>query len=75
MIYVGPYERYIFNCDEEFFYNFDINLKQLGLTTDNILFGNKIRNIWMSDNITTTQKAFIWLFFQKLLRAGKNVIV
>lgn len=72
MRFVAPYEQYIFNCDEEFFLNFDINLKQLGLTADNVLFGNKIRNIWLSSNISDKQKAHIWLYFQKLLTAGKN---
>lgn len=73
MSYVGPYEDFIFNCDEEFFLNFDVNLKQIGLTPDDILFGNKIRNIWLSSDITDKQKAHIWLYFQKLLRAGKKI--
>jgi hypothetical protein len=73
MSFVAPYERYIFECDEEFFLNFDINLKQIGLTSDNILFGNKIRNIWISGDTNDNQKAHIWLYFQKLLRAGKKV--
>ena len=72
MSYVGPYKKYIFNCDEGFFINFDTNLKQIGLTSDNIIFGSKIRNIWLSDSITKTQKAYIWLYFQKLLKAGLN---
>ena len=72
MSYVGPYKKHIFNCDENFFINFDMNLKQIGLTSDNIIFGSKIRNIWLSDNITKTQKAYIWLYFQKLLKAGLN---
>lgn len=72
MSYVGPYKKYIFNCDEEFFINFDTNLKQIGLTSDNIIFGSKIRNIWLSDSITKTQKAYIWLYFQRLLKAGLN---
>jgi len=73
MSFVGPYSQYIYNCDEDFFLNFDLNLKQLGLTTDNILFGSKIRNIWMSSDITDNQKAHIWLYFQKLLKAGEKV--
>jgi hypothetical protein len=72
MSYVGPYKKHIFNCDENFFINFDMNLKQIGLTSDNIIFGSKIRNIWLSDSITITQKAYIWLYFQKLLKAGLN---
>lgn len=74
MSFVSPYENYVFNCDEKFFLNFDLNLKQIGLTTDDIIFGTKIRNIWMSDSITDKHKAYIWLYFQKLLRAGKNVV-
>jgi len=73
--YVGPYESYIFNCDEEFFLNFHINLKQIGLSSDNVLFGNKIRNIWLSNEINDKKKAHIWLYFQKLLKAGKNVLL
>jgi hypothetical protein len=73
MSYVEPYQKFIFECDEEFFLNFDINLQQIGLTSENILFGNKIRNIWLSSDITDKQKAHIWLYFQKLLRAGKKV--
>ena len=74
MSYVGPYETYIFGCDEDFFLNFDTNLKQIGLTSDDILFGSKIRNIWLSSDITDNQKAYIWLYFQKLLRAGKKIM-
>jgi hypothetical protein len=74
MSYVAPYEKNIFECDEDFFLNFDINLKQIGLTSDDILFGSKIRNIWLSSEITDNQKAYIWLYFQKLLRAGKKIM-
>lgn len=74
MSYISPYEKYIFECDEQFFLNFDVNLQKIGLTSDNILFGNKIRNIWLSSDTNDTQKAYIWLYFQKLLRAGKRVI-
>ena len=74
MSYVSPYEKYIFECDEQFFLNFDTNLKQIGLTSDDILFGNKIRNIWLSSDTTDNQKAYIWLYFPKLLRAGKRVM-
>ena len=74
MSYVRPYEKYIFECDEQFFLNFDINLQQIGLSSDDILFGNKIRNIWLSSDTNDNQKAYIWLYFQKLLRAGKKVM-
>lgn len=74
MSYVSPYEKYIFDCNEQFFLNFDINLQQIGLTSDDVLFGNKIKNIWLSSDTTDNQKAYIWLYFQKLLRAGKKVM-
>jgi hypothetical protein len=74
MSYVAPYETYIFECEEDFFLNFDTNLKQIGLTSDDILFGSKIKNIWLSSDITDNQKAYIWLYFQKLLRAGKKIM-
>jgi hypothetical protein len=74
MSYVGPYQSYIFNCDEDFFLNFDTNLKRIGLTPDNILFGSKIRNIWLSSDTSDSQKAYIWMYFQKLLRAGNKVM-
>jgi len=74
MSYVAPYETYIFECEEDFFLNFDTNLKQIGLTSDDILFGCKIKNIWLSSDITDNQKAYIWLYFQKLLRAGKKIM-
>ena len=32
MSYVNSYEKYIFNCDEQFFLNFDVNLQKIGLT-------------------------------------------
>ena len=73
MTYFGAYQKYIFDCDEDFFLHFDVNLAQLGLTADDILFGSKIRNIWLSSEITDNQKAYIWLYFQRLLKAGANV--
>jgi hypothetical protein len=74
MSYVAPYETYIFECEEDFFLNFDTNLKQIGLTSDDILFGSKIKTIWLSSDITDNQKAYIWLYFQKLLRTGKKIM-
>jgi hypothetical protein len=68
MDYAGPYKDFIFNCDENFFLN--LNLQQSGLNIENQLFGNKIRNIWLSTDINDNQKAHIWLYFHKLLKAG-----
>lgn len=72
---VSPYRKQIFDCDEEFFLNFEPNLKTVGLGKDNIMFGMKIRNIWLSNDTTDRQKAYIWLYFQKLLKAGEKVVL
>lgn len=72
---IEPYKTYIFNCNEDFFLNFDsINLSQIGFTQDDLVLISKIRNIWISSNITDNQKAHIWLYLQKLTRAGEKVI-
>jgi hypothetical protein len=72
MDYVGPYKEHVFNCDENFFLN--INLQETGINIENQIFGNKIRNIWLSNDIVDKQKAHIWLFFHKLLKAGLQCI-
>jgi hypothetical protein len=72
MSYVSPYTQHIFECNEDFFLNFENNLSSSDMTRDNILFGMKIKNMWMSPGI---QKAYIWLYFQKLLRAGEKVLM
>ena len=68
------YRKYIFDCDEDFFLNFDTNLKQIGVSSDDILFVSKIRTIWLTSDITNNQKAYIWMYFQKLVKAGEKVI-
>lgn len=75
MSYVEQYKKYIFNCDEDFFLNFDnINLTKIGFTQDDLVLITKVRNIWVSSNITDTHKAHIWLYLQKLTKAGEKVI-
>lgn len=74
MTYVGRYRKYIFDCDENFFLNFDKNLPSKELTVDNLLTGLKIKNIWVSPEITEHQKAYIWLYFQRLLKAGDKIL-
>lgn len=70
MDYTRPYKEYILNCDEDFFLN--VNLQQTGINLENQLFGNKLRNIWLSNDIVDKQKAHIWLYFHKLLKAGSQ---
>lgn len=75
MNYVEPYRKYISDCNEDFFLNFDnLNLNKIGLTQDDMVLISKIRNIWLSCDITDNQKAYIWLYLQKLIRAGEKVI-
>lgn len=74
MGHVGPYEREIFSCDEIFFLNFEKNLSH-NLTNENLIFGSKIKSMWVSPDITDTQKAHIWLYFQKLIKAGSKVVM
>jgi len=73
MSYVLPYEKQIFDCNEKFFLDFEKNVSEV--TGENIMFGMKIKNMWVSSSTTEHQKAYIWLYFQRLLRAGKNVLV
>lgn len=74
--YVEPYKKYIFNCDEDFFLNFDnLNLTNIGFSKDDLVLITKIRSIWVSSNINDNHKAHIWLYLQKLTRAGEKVIM
>lgn len=75
MAYVLPYKKQIFDCDESFFLNFQSNLNNSDLTTDNVMFGMRIKNVWLAPQTTDTQKAHIWLYFQKLIRSGENVLL
>ncbi|NBO98872.1 MAG: hypothetical protein EBU90_01920 [Proteobacteria bacterium] len=63
------YKREIFDCNEDFF----LNIENFGLSGENAVFGKKLRSIWRSSEITNEQKAYIWLYFQKLYRAGERV--
>lgn len=68
---IEPFKQYIFNCDEDFFLNF--NLLDGGISNENSLLCMKVKKIWMSENITDTQKAHIWLYFHKLIKAGEKI--
>lgn len=71
---ISPLKKYIFNCDEDFFLNFDKqNSLNIDVTTDNLVLISKVKNIWVSSNINNTQKAYIWLYLQKLIQAGEKV--
>ncbi|NBU33965.1 hypothetical protein EB118_03100 [bacterium] len=65
------YKEKLFNCDEHFFLDFD----NFDLSAENNVLGRKIKNIWLSSEITNEQKAYIWLYFQRLYRAGEKVVM
>lgn len=68
----GPYKKQIFECDEDFFLDFENNMNDK-VSQANQLLGTKIRSIWMLPDTSQTQKAHIWMYFQKLIRAGDKV--
>lgn len=73
--YTSPYKHKIFNCDEAFFLNFEKNIKGVDFSNDNLLFGSKMKSVWLSSDTTDLHKARIWLFFQKLITAAEKVII
>jgi hypothetical protein len=73
MSITGPYKQQIKECNEDFFLNFETNLSG-ELDSENIVVGMKIKSMWNSPDTSDVQKAHIWLYFQKLIRAGENVM-
>jgi hypothetical protein len=72
VIYVSPYKREIMDCNESFFLNYENNLSN-HMSNDNILMGMKIKNMWLAPETTDVQKAHIWMYIQKLLKAGEKI--
>lgn len=75
---VYPYNKQIFECDERFFINFENNMldeDKKKLTNDDFLMGMKFKNVWCSNDTSDTQKAHIWMYFQKLIKAGEKVVM
>jgi hypothetical protein len=68
---VEPYKQQIYNCDEDFFLNFTFVPGEI--TDENSLLCVKVKKIWMSESTTDTQKAHIWFYFQKLIKAGDKI--
>jgi hypothetical protein len=71
MEFIGPYARQINDCDENFFLNFEQNLD---VSSNNIMYGFKLKNVWTSNTITDIDKARIWMYFQKLLKLSEKVV-
>ncbi len=64
---VLPYRKQIEDCDEQFFLNFEQNIK---LDNQSLLYGLKLKSIWLNsknEEETLRNKATIFWYFQKLL--------
>lgn len=71
--YVKPYSDEIFNCDEDFFINFEENMS---LDQENMLYGLKLKSLWIQNTDATKslyEKARIFDYFQKLLNSAALV--
>lgn len=75
MEHIKPYTVHIFECDEQFFLDFQNNMTDDDFVQKNILTALKITSLWTSSDITNEQKAYIWLYLQKLIKAGEKVII
>ena len=73
--YVKPYSEQIFNCDEDFFMNFERNMS---LDNQSMLCGLKLKSLWIENEGVDTdeslrQKAYIFNYFIKLLKSAELV--
>lgn len=71
--YISPYSKQIMDCDEDFFLNFE---DTMNLNNDNLLFGLKLKSIWLDNENTDQsmrQKAVIFFYFQKMLKCSSKI--
>lgn len=71
--HISPYSKQIINCDEDFFLNFEDTMH---LKKDNLLFGLKLKSIWLSNENpeeSEKQKAIIFFYFQKMLKCASKM--
>jgi hypothetical protein len=71
---VKPYRNELFDCNEKFFLDYDKNLQLPDIIKNSeIELISKIKDVWMSNDITENQKAYIWLYLQKLCKTGEKI--
>ena len=70
---VDPFRKQIARCDEQFFLNFNLDPNHNGLGDENTSLCIKVKNIWLCPTTTDTQKAHIWLYFQKLIKISDKI--
>ena len=69
MSYAGKYRQQIQDCDEDFFLDYKKNLKD-SLTDETLMFSDKLKRVWTAPDTTQVQKAMVFMYLQKLLKAG-----
>ena len=65
------YSKQIFECDEDFFINFNDKTNKINNSSNYNI--EKLKQIWINNDITQLQKASIFLYFQKLLKIGEKI--
>jgi hypothetical protein len=70
---IKPFRKYIQECDEDFFINYELSELSgaQSLSRDDFILGAKLKQIWVSGKITEKQKAMVFYYFQKLIQAGE----
>jgi hypothetical protein len=70
---IRPYKKEIFDCNENFFLDYENNLEKSDIEAVDTTLILKVKELWLSSSITDTQKAYIWLYLQKLYKAGEQI--
>jgi hypothetical protein len=73
VVSVKPYKNELFDCNENFFLDYEKNLELTDIGDHEMSLVSKIKTLWSSNNITDNQKAYIWLYLQKLYKAGEKI--
>jgi hypothetical protein len=70
---IKPYKSELFDCNENFFLDYENNLEKSDLQAVDTSLILKVKELWLSSTITDNQKAYIWLYLQKLYKAGEQI--
>jgi len=70
---IKPYKNQLFDCNESFFLDYEKNLELGNVGEQEVGLISKVKDLWISSNITDHQKAYIWLYLQKLYKAGEKI--
>jgi hypothetical protein len=73
VVSIRPYKNELFDCNENFFLDYEKNLELTDIGDHEMSLVSKIKTLWSSNNITDNQKAYIWLYLQKLYKAGEKI--